>query len=128
MPQDLVCKFPGCISVGSCQDLWRINGPARMKGRTEKERGMRGEGDENTRIEGCWNILRLSRLLSFNISSFSKRQFSSPPNKRTRSFAQREAKKKRPTRFLFLRFLVFLSSLHLLFSSAFLLPFQGTHS
>lgn len=33
MPEDLVCKFPRCISVGSWRDPWRINGPARMKGR-----------------------------------------------------------------------------------------------
>lgn len=38
MPEDLVCKFTRCISVGSWQDPWRINGPARMKGR-ERRRG-----------------------------------------------------------------------------------------
>ena len=30
--KDLVCKFSWCISVGSWRDLFRINGPARMKG------------------------------------------------------------------------------------------------
>lgn len=33
MAEDLVCKFPRCISVGSWRDPWRINGPALMKGR-----------------------------------------------------------------------------------------------
>lgn len=41
MPEDLVCKFPRCISVGSWRDPWRINGPARMKGR---RRGGGGSG------------------------------------------------------------------------------------
>jgi len=39
MPEDLVCKFFRCISVGFWRDPWRINGPARMKGRG----GRRGE-------------------------------------------------------------------------------------
>lgn len=33
MAEDLVCKFPRCISVGSWRDPWRINGPALMKGK-----------------------------------------------------------------------------------------------
>lgn len=38
MPEDLVCKFLRCISVRSWQDPWRINGPARMKGRERRRR------------------------------------------------------------------------------------------
>lgn len=38
MPEDLVCKFLRCISVGSWQDPWRINGPARMKGRERRRK------------------------------------------------------------------------------------------
>lgn len=42
MPEDLVCKFSRCISVGSWRDPWRINGPARMKGRGRPKGGSGG--------------------------------------------------------------------------------------
>lgn len=71
MPEDLVCKFLWCISVGSWQNPWRINGPARMKGR-ERRRGesfLSRESLSSICGEQC-----LSLSFFFNLSLWS-RQF-----------------------------------------------------
>lgn len=68
MPEDLVCKFPRCISVGFWRDPWRINGPARMKGRGGKRHG------ESFLSLSRESILSPDVFLSLSLSSRS-RQF-----------------------------------------------------
>ena len=71
MPEDLVCKFPRCISVGSCRDPWRINGSARMKGR--------GRAGEEVGEDRCslylipFTFMYLSSFLSLSLSLSRKR-------------------------------------------------------
>lgn len=71
MPGDLVCKFSGCIAVGSCRDLPRINGPARH------ERKKRREG---IALEGGPLVVA---LLYFSLGPFSRCWKPRFPNKRT---------------------------------------------
>lgn len=71
MPEDLVCKFLRCISVGSWQDPWRINGPARMKGR---ERRRRESFLSRKSLSSICGEQCLSLSLFFNFSLWS-RQF-----------------------------------------------------
>lgn len=61
MAEDLVCKFPRCISVGSWRDPWRINGPALMKGRG---RGGWEQVGENRCLSHSLNPLCISLSLS----------------------------------------------------------------
>ena len=111
MPEDLVCKFPRCISVGSCRDPWRINGPARMKGR--------GRAGEEVGEDRCslylipFTFMYLSSFLSLSLSRKrivdaagcsralrpsirSVRPNRGPPNKR--SFRSRAARLERTSK------------------------------
>lgn len=74
---DLVCKFSGCISVGSRRDLWRINRQARIEGGGEEGRshfsGVLLLGRQCTGVRGRTTDIRVlcvSIPLSFPLLSF----------------------------------------------------------